>query len=213
MFARNTRPFLPDGVCSFAPYGLYGQPNEAKRFIDQCAKAFEKRTVEPWHLACVSAQWYLLGHDRTRKARRIFVLARMRKVSPSGRKFSKRPAGEKIQSLFRNSFQIWQSENAELEQISLRFSGRAAQLVRERNWHSSQQIQELPGGNLELSLTLNSLEEIIPGFSPGGKIVKWLALRSFKGRLGPCLSKENRRSYHPPASAYPDVKIPNAGFF
>jgi proteasome accessory factor B len=39
------------------------------------AKAFEKRTVEPWHLACVSGQWYLLGSDRNRKARRIFELA------------------------------------------------------------------------------------------------------------------------------------------
>ena len=33
------------------------------------AKAFEKRVVEPWHLACVSGQWYLLGYDQTREAR------------------------------------------------------------------------------------------------------------------------------------------------
>src|SRR6516225_6850672 len=77
--------------------------------------------------------------------------------------------GGEIQHLFRNSFQIWQSENAELEQITLRFSGRGAQLVRERNWHSSQQIQELAGGNLELTLTLNSLEEIIPWILSWGK--------------------------------------------
>jgi predicted DNA-binding transcriptional regulator YafY len=134
------------------------------------AKAFEKRTVEPWHLACISGQWYLLGHDRTRKARRIFVLARMQKVSETGRKFSNpRPAAEEVQRLFQNSFQIWQSENTGLEQIVLRFSGRAAQLVRERNWHSSQQIQELADGNLELSLTLNSLEEIVPWILSWGK--------------------------------------------
>ena len=127
------------------------------------AKAYEKRIVEPWHLACVLGQWYLLGHDRARKARRIFVLARMRNVSRTTHEFSNaKPAGEDIQRLFRNSFQIWQSENADLEQIVLRFSGRAAQLVRERNWHSSQQIQELADGNLELSLALNSLEEIVP---------------------------------------------------
>ena len=134
------------------------------------AKAFEKRTVEPWHLACISGQWYLLGHDRTRKARRIFVLARMQKVSETGRKFSNpRPAAEEVQRLFQNSFQIWQSENTGLEQIVLRFSGRAAQLVRERNWHSSQQIQELADGNLELSLTLNSLGEIVPWILSWGK--------------------------------------------
>ena len=134
------------------------------------AKAFEKRTVEPWHLACVSGQWYLLGYDRNRKARRIFVLARMQKVSRTNQKLSNpRPGEGEIQRLFRNSFQIWQSENAELEQIALRFSGQAAQLVRERNWHASQQIQELADGNLELSLTLNSLEEIIPWILSWGK--------------------------------------------
>ena len=91
------------------------------------------------------------------------MLARMRRVSRTSQKFSNpKPAGPEIEQLFRNSFQIWQSENADLEQIVLRFSGRAAQLVRERNWHSSQQIQELAESNLELSLTLNSLEEIIP---------------------------------------------------
>jgi predicted DNA-binding transcriptional regulator YafY len=134
------------------------------------AKAYEKRTVEPWHLACVSGQWYLLGYDRTRKARRIFVLARMQKVSETGRKFSNpKPAGAEIQGLFRNSFQIWQNENTNLEQIVLRFSGRAAQLVRERNWHSSQRIQELSDDNLELSVTLNSLEEIVPWILSWGK--------------------------------------------
>ena len=134
------------------------------------AKAFEKRAVEPWHLACVSGQWYLLGYDRNRKARRIFVLARMQKVSRTGHKLSNSWPGEgEIQRLFRNSFQIWQNENTDLEQIVLRFSGRAAQLVRERNWHSSQQIQELAGGNLELALTLNSLEEIVPWILSWGR--------------------------------------------
>jgi proteasome accessory factor B len=134
------------------------------------AKAFEKRTVEPWHLACVSGQWYLLGYDRNRNARRIFVLARIQNFSRTGQKFSNsRPGEGEIRRLFRNSFQIWQSEDAELEQIVLRFSGRAPQLVRERNWHSSQQIQELADGSLELSLTLNSLREIVPWILSWGK--------------------------------------------
>jgi len=79
-----------------------------------------------------------------------------------GTQNSPRPGEGAIHRLFRNSFQIWQSENAELEKIVLKFCGRAAQLVSERNRHSSQQIQELVGGNIKLTLTLNSLEEIIP---------------------------------------------------
>jgi predicted DNA-binding transcriptional regulator YafY len=132
--------------------------------------AFEKRTVEPWHLACVSGQWYLLGYDNSRGARRIFVLGRMQNVSATALAFSNpRPGDKDIQQLFQNSFQIWQSENVRLERIVLRFSGRAVQLVRERNWHPSQRLQELADGNLEVTLTLNSLEEIVPWILSWGR--------------------------------------------
>jgi predicted DNA-binding transcriptional regulator YafY len=163
-FRQFAAAYLPDATI-FSELAKAIQNKETVEFGYKKleAKAFEKRMVEPWHLACVSGQWYLLSYDRNRKARRIFVLARMQKVSRTGHKLANsRPGEGEIQRLFRNSFQIWQTENAELEQIVLRFSGRAAQLVRERNWHASQQIQELAGGNLELTLTLNSLEEIIP---------------------------------------------------
>ena len=168
---RHFEAYLPDaGIFAESAKAIQNKEVVEYGYKKLGAKAFEKRTVEPWHLACVSGQWYLLGYDRNRKARRIFVLARMQKVSRTNQKLSNpRPGEGEIQRLFRNSFQIWQSENAELEQIVLRFSGRAAQLVRERNWHSSQQIQELADSNLELSLTLNSLEEIVPWILSWGK--------------------------------------------
>jgi predicted DNA-binding transcriptional regulator YafY len=49
------------------------------------------------------------------------------------------------------------------------FSGRAAQLVRERNWHPSQRIQESTNRTVELRMTLNSLEEIVPWILSWGK--------------------------------------------
>ena len=94
----------------------------------------------------------------------------MQNVSATGRAFSNLKPGDKdIQKLFENSFQIWQSEDAKLERIVLRFSGRAAQLVRERNWHASQRIQELANGEAELTLALNSLEEIVPWILSWGR--------------------------------------------
>jgi predicted DNA-binding transcriptional regulator YafY len=82
---RQFSAYLPDAT-TFSEIANAIQNKEVVEFgykkLD--AKAFEKRTVEPWHLACVSGQWYLLGHDRHRNARRIFVLARMQKVSRTG---------------------------------------------------------------------------------------------------------------------------------
>src|SRR6202035_3529972 len=70
------------------------------------AKAYEKRTVEPWHLACVAGQWYLLGYDQAREARRIFVLGRRRTVCSTKHDFSApRPGEVDIQKLFQNSLQ------------------------------------------------------------------------------------------------------------
>jgi predicted DNA-binding transcriptional regulator YafY len=168
---RHFDAYLPDAKI-FAEMTKVIQNEEVVEFdykkLD--AKAYEKRTVEPWHLACVSGQWYLLGYDQTREARRIFVLARMRNVCSAKRAFSAlRPGDADIQKLFQNSFQIWQTEDAKLQQIVLGFSGRAAQLVRERNWHPSQRIQELADGTLELRMTLNSLEEIVPWILSRGK--------------------------------------------
>jgi predicted DNA-binding transcriptional regulator YafY len=168
---RHFDAYLPD-MTIFAKLTKAIQTEEVVEFdykkLD--AKAFEKRRVEPWHLACVSGQWYLLGYDSSRGARRIFVLGRMQNVSVTGLEFSNPKSGDKdIQQLFQNSFQIWQSENARLEEIVLRFSGRAAQLVRERNWHPSQSLQELSDGNLEVTLTLNSLEEIVPWILSWGR--------------------------------------------
>jgi proteasome accessory factor B len=168
---RHFGAYLPD-MTIFAELARAIQIGEVVEFdykkLD--AKAFEKRTVEPWHLACVSGQWYLLGYDSNRRARRIFVLARMQNVSTIARTFSHpRPDDADIRQLFQNSFQIWQSENASLERIVLRFSGRAVQLVRERNWHPNQRLQELADGNLEVTLTLNSLEEIVPWILSWGR--------------------------------------------
>ena len=168
---RHFGAFLPDAKI-FAEMTKAIQQEEVVSFhykkLD--AKTYEKRAVEPWHLACVSGQWYLLGYDLTREARRIFVLARMQNASATKARFShRRPDEADIQKLFQNSFQIWQSEDGTLQQIDLRFFDRAAQLVRERNWHPSQRMQELSDGNLELRLTLNSFEEIIPWILSWGR--------------------------------------------
>jgi predicted DNA-binding transcriptional regulator YafY len=86
------------------------------------AKAFEKRTVEPWHLACVSGQWYLLGFDRSREARRVFVLARMRNISATGHDSSNpKPSDADIQ--FNSSSRIvFKSGKARTQDLSGSFA-------------------------------------------------------------------------------------------
>jgi predicted DNA-binding transcriptional regulator YafY len=141
------------------------------------ARNYEKRTV------VVCGQWYFLAHDLKRSARRVFVLARMRKVERTSRSFEK-PGPETLEDLFKNSFQIWQSENNKIYEIALQFDSFAAQLVRERTWHSSQRIQELTNGELEIRFTLNSLDEILPWIRSWGEHCRILKPKELLMRAG-----------------------------
>ena len=42
----------------------------------------------------------------------------------------------------------------------IRFNARSADYVREKKWHESQQLRELKGGGVELSMKLSSLAEV-----------------------------------------------------
>jgi len=123
------------------------------------ASSYEKRTVEPYHLACIQNQWYCFGHDIDRRDMRTFVLARMRNVSGTGQTFTKSKKFS-LQNHLKDSLGVFSAKGK--HNIRLWFDKFAAQLVRERVWHSSQQIQELTGGEIEFRLTLSSLNEIEP---------------------------------------------------
>jgi predicted DNA-binding transcriptional regulator YafY len=123
------------------------------------ASAFEKRTVEPYHLACIQNQWYCFGHDVDRRSMRTFVLARMRKTIGTGQTFT-RSGNFSLADLLKDSLGVFSAKGR--HSIRIKFDKFAAQLIRERIWHPSQSVQELTGGELELRLTLSSFHEIEP---------------------------------------------------
>ena len=45
-------------------------------------------------------------------------------------------------------------------EVAIRFSRHAADYIREKRWHPSQEIRELPTGELEIRMTLSGLEEV-----------------------------------------------------
>ena len=117
----------------------------------------EKRRVQPYHLASIDGQWYLFAHDLARNDIRTFVLGRIQEISATGKKFRK-PKDFSLADRLMGSFGVFKGEGD--YRVRIEFDPYAAQLVRERTWHSSQEIRNLPGGALELRLHLDSLEEV-----------------------------------------------------
>jgi proteasome accessory factor B len=117
----------------------------------------ERRCVQPYHLASIDGQWYLFANDLGRKDIRTFVLGRIEKVLEVGKGFEK-PEDFSITDRLMGSFGVFSGEGDYT--VKIEFDAFAAQLVRERQWHSSQTLRERESGRLELGMRLDSLEEI-----------------------------------------------------
>jgi proteasome accessory factor B len=117
----------------------------------------ELRRVDPYHLANINGEWYLFAYDHDRKDIRTFVPARMQSIKLTGKTFA-RPEKFSLEKRLRGSFGV-HSGSGEHE-VVLRFNARAADYVREKKWHESQELRELKGGGVELKLKLSSLLEI-----------------------------------------------------
>jgi len=140
----------------------------------------EARRVQPYHLGCVENQWYLFAFDLARQQLRTFALPRMRSVLNTKARF-RRPADFSITKHLGDSFGVFSGKAQ--HRVRLRFDAFAARLVGERNWHPSQKIKQLAGGEIELSLTLGSLEEVERWVLSWGEHVQVLEPAELKKRI------------------------------
>jgi proteasome accessory factor B len=122
------------------------------------AQTPERRRCRPYHLACINNQWYLFAYDLHRRDLRTFVLSRMSRASVLKASF-RRPDDFSIDQLLANSLDVFRGDG-QMREIRVEFDAWAARLVRERVWHASQRVRDLPGGGVEVSLQLSSLPEV-----------------------------------------------------
>lgn len=148
----------------------------------------ERRTVQPYHLASIDGQWYLFAMDKARRDIRTFVLARIQDVPKPGKPFEK-PEDFSLTDRLMGSFGVFKGTGD--FRVKIEFDAFAAQLVRERKWHESQQLKEIPGGGLQLAMRLDSLEEIERWVLSWGSHAKVLGPAQLRHRVKQALGKMN----------------------
>jgi predicted DNA-binding transcriptional regulator YafY len=91
---------------------------------------------------------------------RTFALTRMQQVKQTGGLVEPLPE-QVIDEQLEHAFKmVGKGDNAPPYQVILRFDAFASALVRERRWHSSQEITPLSDGCSEVSFEVASLTEI-----------------------------------------------------
>lgn len=121
------------------------------------SKQTEPRVVDPYHLANINGEWFLFAFDHLRRDIRTFVPARIHAARQTGKSFA-RPSKFSVEKILRDSFGV--VSGAGEHRVILRFEAAAADYIREKRWHPSQELRELPGGGLEMRLELSSLGEV-----------------------------------------------------
>ncbi|HVU34397.1 MAG TPA: WYL domain-containing protein, partial [Opitutaceae bacterium] len=152
--------------------------------------AAARRSVRPYHLANRENLWYLIAFDLERDALRTFALPRISKVVPTARKFVK-PADFSPETFFASALGVLGGRGNHL--VVIRFAADAADRVREREWHESQALEELPDGRVELRMRLGALPEVerwVLGWGAAAEVVAPRELRERVARTAQAVASQ-----------------------
>lgn len=107
-------------------------------------KKMTRREVEPYKLWFYSGGFYLIGYCRWKKEVRIFAVERIKVLNLTGESFNV-PADFDFEGFMRHSFGVFRGEP---EKVSIWFDSDAADYVKEKVWHDSQQIRIQDDGSI-----------------------------------------------------------------
>jgi len=115
------------------------------------------RSVRPYHLTCSDNRWYVLAHDTDCGEVRTFALGRITAPALTSDTFSV-PASFDPTKYLGASFSVMKGDGD--YEVVIEFDAWATDLMRGRQWHPTQTVQELPCGGSQMKLRLSGLEEI-----------------------------------------------------
>lgn len=116
-----------------------------------------ERIVNPYHFYNIRGDWYLLAYDHRRQNIRNFHLGRIEAWRVLNQHFE--PDSDfSAEQYMAQGFLTEVGEK--VFNVIIRFDEYQARWIRERRWHATQQIEELPDGGLILHFRAGGLDEI-----------------------------------------------------
>ncbi|UNC93178.1 helix-turn-helix transcriptional regulator [Candidatus Contubernalis alkaliaceticus] len=136
-----------------------------------------ERNVDPYHLRYFQGAWYLIGYCHLRENIRIFALDRIQELQRTSLSFEMAP-GFNVQEFLCSTLGI--QFDSEPQEVVIKFDSHQARWIRERKWHSTQEINYEPDGSLILSLKVCGMGEVkrwVLGFGHHAEVIMPVDLR------------------------------------
>jgi len=146
------------------------------RYYSASRDSEDTRAIDPYHLTLHNGGLYLVGHCHLRNAPRIFAVERMRTLELTRGRFEV-PASFDAEKYLAGA---WGMLRGDLVTVRVVFARALAPYIRERVWHASQKLRELPDGRVEMTLHVADTLEVrrwILGFGVQAEVVEPEGLR------------------------------------
>jgi predicted DNA-binding transcriptional regulator YafY len=139
------------------------------RYHSFSSRQIKDYLVEPYRLAYAQGGLYLQAFVPEYSEMRTFAAQRIEQAVGLEESFS--PVADAPADVFPHSLGAFSGTP---ETVVIEFSAAEAPYVRERAWHASQQLEDLPDGRLRLTLNVVidwELQAWVMGFGPAAKVV------------------------------------------
>lgn len=133
----------------------------------------ETLRVEPYHVANLQGEWYLLARVPELNEIRQFAMARVSRVETSGPSFTPDPAFDPSRFLDKTFGRA--AIGSRMWPVRLRFSARVSAWVAEQTWHPGQKIRRRRSGEVDLSFDAPGMVEVFRWVLAWGSDVRVLA--------------------------------------
>ncbi|BCO10047.1 hypothetical protein GF1_24230 [Desulfolithobacter dissulfuricans] len=155
-----------------------GQQRQLKLVYHVPAGGVSRRTVDPIKLINYQGRWYLLAWCHLRQDRRMFHLGRVKKAAPADRE---------VQHTMKTG-DTWLSESFGIFKgkvtvtATVRFTGKAAEIVANQRWHPRQRMERTERG-LILSLPVADDRELLMKILQFGSQAEVLSPQSLRDKV------------------------------
>jgi predicted DNA-binding transcriptional regulator YafY len=137
------------------------------------------RRIDPYHLANVDGEWYLLAFCHINKEIRVFRPSRVREVRRTKETF-RMPGGFDPAKFLKTKFHAMAGETP--TEVKVRFDRTLAGYITEREWGPANRLQYITDGGVDLNLTTENADAVIRwvlNWGPGAEILSppWVRRR------------------------------------
>jgi predicted DNA-binding transcriptional regulator YafY len=138
-----------------------------------------RREVDPYRLWYAGGGLYLIGYCHLRKDVRLFAVERIRSITPTDHPYQM-PLGFNVEDYVQDALMIMRGRRIEVE---LLFSKNVAAWIKDKLWHSSEEIVAMKDGRLRMTLKVADTDELVGWILSFGSQVKVISPDSLQTKV------------------------------